>query len=58
MILEGETEVKMARKEFLPNFMVQVGKGFKGPLPDMYEIMVGVEAYKQASPKPIRPISP
>jgi len=43
MIQEGETEVKMARKEFLPNFMVQVGKGFKGPLPDMYEIMVGVE---------------
>jgi len=43
MIEEGETEVKMARKEFLPNFMVQVGKGFKGPLPDMYEFMVGVE---------------
>jgi outer membrane protein TolC len=43
MIKEGETEVKMARKEFLPNFMVQVGKGFKGPLPDMYEFMVGVE---------------
>lgn len=43
MIEEGETEVKMARKEFYPNFMVQVGKGFKGPLPDMYEVMVGVE---------------
>ena len=43
MIKEGETEVKMSRKEFLPNFMVQVGKGFKGPLPDMYEFMVGVE---------------
>jgi len=43
MIKEGETEVKMAKKEFLPNFMVQVGKGFKGPLPDMYEFMVGVE---------------
>ncbi|OGD20549.1 MAG: hypothetical protein A2W03_07790 [Candidatus Aminicenantes bacterium RBG_16_63_16] len=43
MIQEGETEVKMAKKEFYPNFMVQVGKGFKGRLPDMYEVMVGVE---------------
>jgi len=43
MIEEGETEVRMARKEYYPNFMVQVGKGFKGQFPDMYEIMVGVE---------------
>ena len=43
MVEEGETEVKMARKEFFPNFMIQVGKGFKGKLPDMYEAMVGVE---------------
>jgi outer membrane protein TolC len=43
MIEEGETEVRMARKEYYPNFMVQVGKGFKGALPDMYEVMVGVE---------------
>jgi len=43
MIEEGETEVKMAKKEFYPNFMIQLGKGFKGQLPDMYEAMVGVE---------------
>jgi outer membrane protein TolC len=43
MIEEGETEVKMAKKEYYPNFMIQVGKGFKGRLPDMYEAMVGVE---------------
>ena len=43
MIQEGETDVRMARKEYFPNFMVQVGKGFRGALPDMYEIMVGVE---------------
>jgi cobalt-zinc-cadmium efflux system outer membrane protein len=54
MIKEGETEVEMAKKEFYPNFMVQVGKGFKGPIPDMYEFMVGVEiplwAGKKQSP--------
>jgi outer membrane protein TolC len=43
MVEEGETEVKMAKKEFYPNFMIQVGKGFKGRLSDMYEAMVGVE---------------
>jgi len=43
MIEEGETEVKMAKKEFYPNFMIQLGKGFKGQFPDMYEAMVGVE---------------
>jgi outer membrane protein TolC len=43
MIEQGEKEVEMARKEFYPNFMIQAGKDFKGPLPDMYEIMVGVE---------------
>ena len=42
-IEEGETEVKMAKKEFYPNFMIQLGKGFKGQFPDMYEAMVGVE---------------
>jgi outer membrane protein TolC len=54
MIEQGEIEVKMAKKEFYPNFMVQVGKGFKGPIPDMYEFMVGVEiplwAGKKQSP--------
>ena len=43
MIDQGEIEVKMAKKEYYPNFMIQVGKGFKGALPDMYEVMVGVE---------------
>ncbi len=40
---EQETEVKLSRREFLPNFMLQVGKEFKGPFKDMYEVMVGVE---------------
>ncbi len=35
--------VKMARKEFLPDFMLTVGKEIKGPLPDMYEVMLGLE---------------
>jgi outer membrane protein, heavy metal efflux system len=43
MIEQGEIEVQMAKKEFYPNFMVELGKGFKGPIPDMYEFMVGVE---------------
>jgi outer membrane protein TolC len=51
MVEEGETEVRMARKEYYPNFMVQLGKGFKGQLPDMYEVMVGVEIPLYASRK-------
>ncbi len=43
MIDENFNEVELAKKEFYPNFMVQAGKDFKGPLKDMYEIMVGVE---------------
>jgi len=43
MVKEGETEVRMARKEYYPNFMIQLGTGLRGDLPDMYEIMVGVE---------------
>jgi len=43
MVEENETEVKMAKKEFFPNFMVQAGKDFKGPIKDMYEVMVGFE---------------
>jgi cobalt-zinc-cadmium efflux system outer membrane protein len=42
-VSEGETEVSLAKKEFYPNFMVQVGRGFRGALPDIYEVMVGVE---------------
>ena len=40
---EGETEVSLAKKGLYPNFMVQVGRGFRGALPDIYEVMVGVE---------------
>ncbi len=40
---ESKLAVALARKEFLPNFMVQVGKVFRGILPDMYEAMIGVE---------------
>jgi len=43
MIEESDQEVKMAGKEFYPNFMITAGKGFKGALPDMYEFMVGIE---------------
>lgn len=40
---ERKLGVALARKEFLPNFMIQVGKVFRGILPDMYEAMVGIE---------------
>lgn len=43
MVEEETLEVEMARKEFLPNFMIQGGKEFKGPIKDMYEVMVGIE---------------
>lgn len=43
MIKENSLGVDMAKKEFYPNFMVQAGKEFKGMLPDMYEVMIGVE---------------
>lgn len=43
MIEESAKEVALARKELYPNFMIQVGKEFKGPFKDMYEVMVGVE---------------
>lgn len=43
MIQESRREIEMAKKEFYPNFMIQAGKDFKGRLPDMYEVMIGVE---------------
>jgi cobalt-zinc-cadmium efflux system outer membrane protein len=43
MVQEGETGVEMAKKEFYPNFMIQLGTGLRGQLPDMYEAMIGVE---------------
>lgn len=43
MVEEQEKEVKLSRREFWPDLMVQVGKAFKGRFKDMYEVMVGVE---------------
>jgi cobalt-zinc-cadmium efflux system outer membrane protein len=43
MIKENSLGVDMAKKEYYPNFMLQAGKEFKGALPDMYEVMIGVE---------------
>jgi cobalt-zinc-cadmium efflux system outer membrane protein len=43
MIDRGGLAVAMARKEFLPDFMVMAGKEFKGALPDMYQVSIGVE---------------
>jgi outer membrane protein TolC len=43
MIKENSLGVEMSQKEFYPNFMVLAGKEFKGALPDMYEVMIGVE---------------
>jgi len=43
MIKENSLGVSLAKKEFYPNFMLQAGKDFKGPLPDMYEVMISVE---------------
>jgi outer membrane protein TolC len=55
MVEEGEQEVELAQKEFYPNFMIQAGKDFKGRLPDMYEIMVGVEVplYRKKKQSPL-----
>ncbi|MCX7973694.1 MAG: TolC family protein [Candidatus Aminicenantes bacterium] len=43
IIEEQEKKVELSRREFWPNFMIQIGKDFKGPFKDMYEIMVSVE---------------
>jgi len=43
MVEESSAEVKMAKKEFYPNFMIQAGKDFRGAFKDMYEVMIGVE---------------
>jgi outer membrane protein TolC len=54
MVEESDVGVRMAKKEFLPNFMISVGREFKGVLPDMYEVMVGVEVplfYKKKQAK-------
>lgn len=43
MVEEQTKGVELSRREFFPNFMIQVGKEFKGPFKDMYEVMVGIE---------------
>lgn len=43
MVQEGAKMVDLSRKESYPNFVVEGGWDFKGRLPDMYEVMVGVE---------------
>lgn len=43
MIDESVKEVEFSKKEFYPDFMIEVGKEFKGPFKDMYELMIGVE---------------
>lgn len=43
MVEEQTKEVELSRREFLPDFMIQVGKDFKGPFKDIYEVMVGIE---------------
>lgn len=43
MVDEGGKMVALARKELSPNFVVGGGWEFKGSLPSMYEVMVGLE---------------
>ncbi len=43
MVAEGSKMVDLSKKERYPNFVVEGGWNFKGKLPDMYEVMVGVE---------------
>lgn len=43
MVEEGDKMVALARKELKPNFVVGGGWEYKGRLPSMYEVMVGLE---------------
>ena len=43
MVEESSKMVDLAKKEAHPNFVVEGGWNWKGRLPDMYEIMIGVE---------------
>lgn len=43
MIKESSKMIEMSKKEFYPDIKVEGGWDFKGPLRDMYEVMVGVE---------------
>lgn len=43
MVQEGSKMVELSKKERYPNFVVEGGWDYKGKLPDMYEVMVGVE---------------
>ncbi|MDZ7374296.1 MAG: TolC family protein [candidate division KSB1 bacterium] len=43
-VAEESLAVRLARKDFLPDFMLRAGLMYRGPFRDMYEGMVGVEA--------------
>jgi cobalt-zinc-cadmium efflux system outer membrane protein len=43
MVEEGGKMVDLAKKELSPNFVIEGGWEYKGRLPSMYEIMIGVE---------------
>lgn len=43
MIEENGKMVALARKERAPNFVIEGGWEYKGRLPSMYEVMIGVE---------------
>jgi len=43
MVEQGGKMVDLAKKEFFPNFVIEGGWEYKGKLPSMYEIMIGVE---------------
>ncbi len=43
MAREESLAVRMARRDLMPDFMLQAGKEFKGPFKDMYEVMLGLE---------------
>ena len=43
MVEEGGKMVDLAKKELLPNFVIEGGWEYKGKLPSMYEITIGVE---------------
>ncbi|MGQ9560407.1 MAG: TolC family protein [Candidatus Oleimicrobiaceae bacterium] len=43
MAREESLAVRLAKRDLMPNLMIQAGKEFKGPFKDMYEVMLGVE---------------
>lgn len=43
MAREESLAVRLAKRDLMPNLMIQAGKEFKGPFKDMYEVMLGLE---------------